>query len=510
MEIIDPKFYRTPFLDALLQLPADTVVFSKNDQSVTATQLYEKSVALANGLRDKGFRDKDRMVIIVPPNKEFLEIFFAANLLKAMLAIIDPEMGRDNFESKLKQFDPQWMFIDSRLLFLKENPLLLSLYLKFSNHPFYFSFNNKAAVVATGKTMPLSRNYLKYNKISLTPLQAVSLEENIDEEFIVTYTSGTLAEPKGVVHSVHSLFKSLYKIKDILSAYTDMRIAAYLPHFLLFGICAGRPVFLFDKHKSSKWILQFFEKNKISGLFGPPSFYMELIHYCNKHKRSLPASLQLIILGSAPVHPKFVEMLYDVAAAHTKVLCLYGMTENLITCSIDGRDKINSTHPGDIVGKPFENNEISIAEDGEILIQSPQLFSRYLHLQHRETPHHTGDLGYFTDDGLLVLNGRKKDMIIRRDTNIYPAIYEKTIKNIPGVEEAVLLGIYSEQNHDEEVYLVVESEKYSENELMKLLRTGKYSIDKEALPDKIVFMKIPLSGRQNKVDRKKIRLQLVK
>lgn len=507
---ISATFFRTPFLDALLKLPAHTIVFSKEHQTVNAEDLYQKSIALANGLRKKGFSDKDRMVIIVPPGKEFLEIFFAANLLKGMIAIIDPEMGRDNFESKLKQFDPQWMFVDSRLLFLKENSLLLKCYLKFSNYPFYFSFNNKASIIETGKKMPLRGSYLNYNKLYSTPTQTILFEDNADEEFMVTYTSGTLAEPKGVVHSVSSLFKSLLKIKDVLSSYNEMRIAAYLPHFLLFGICAGKPVFLFDKNKSPQWIINFFEKNNITGLFGPPSFYIKLIDYCKKQNRLLPASLQLIILGSAPVHPKFVEMLYDVLPEHTKVLCLYGMTENLITCSIDGRDKINSTHPGDIVGKPFEGNEISIADDGEILINSTQLFSRYLHLKDRETPHHTGDLGYFTTDGLLVLNGRKKDMIIRRDTNIYPAIYEKTIKNIPGIDEAVLIGIYSEQKHDEEVYLVAESEKYSETELMKLLKAGKYSIDKEALPDKIIFMKIPLSGRQNKVDRKKIREALIK
>jgi acyl-CoA synthetase (AMP-forming)/AMP-acid ligase II len=149
---------------------------------------------------------------------------------------------------------------------------------------------------------------------------------------------------------------------------------------------------------------------------------------------------------------------------------------------------------------------LSIADDGEILLHSPQLFSRYLHQNHRDNPHRTGDLGYFAANGTLILKGRKKDMIIRRDTNIYPAIYEKTIKNIPGIVDAVLIGAYSDAKHDEEVFLVVESDAYSATELMKLLQSGEYSIDKEVLPDKILFMKIPRSGRQNKVDRKILRL----
>jgi acyl-CoA synthetase (AMP-forming)/AMP-acid ligase II len=198
-------------------------------------------------------------------------------------------------------------------------------------------------------------------------------------------------------------------------------------------------------------------------------------------------------------------MLYSVAPSHTKITCLYGMTENLLVCQIDGMEKIHTTEAGDVVGKAFDGVELSIADDGEILVSSSQLFSRYLHQDNRESPHKTGDLGYINKEGILVLNGRKKDMIIRRDTNIYPAIYEKTIKNIPGVKEAVLIGKYSEKLHDEEVYLFVETEMYSEQQLRKLLLSGRYSIDREALPDQIIFTKIPLSGRQNKVDRKKLR-----
>src|SRR4051794_13280845 len=310
MEINKP-YYRTPFFDSLSKLRRDAIVFSEGRKSVLAGELYENSIALANGLRKKGFEDKQRIVLIVPPGKEFLEIFFAANMLKGVLAIIDPEMGRDNYESKLKQFDARWIFIDSRLLLLKENPLLRYLYLKFSKHPFYFSFKTKASIIATGKRLPLFGNFLKFDKLYSKPTQAISFEDCTDEEFMVTYTSGTLAEPKGVVHSVNSLLKSLTKIKEIVGSAGNSRIAAYLPHFLLFGICSGKQVFLFKKDKGAESIITFFEKNKITTLFGPPSFYLPLIHSCKNQSKLLPSSLQLIILGSAPVHPKFLETLYE-------------------------------------------------------------------------------------------------------------------------------------------------------------------------------------------------------
>jgi acyl-CoA synthetase (AMP-forming)/AMP-acid ligase II len=211
------------------------------------------------------------------------------------------------------------------------------------------------------------------------------------------------------------------------------------------------------------------------------------------------------MLGSAPVYPRFLEELYLMCKPHVKILCLYGMTENLVVCAADGKEKMASQHKGDFLGKPLSGVELSFADDQEILLASPQLFSRYLHANNRETPHQTGDLGYLSENGELILTGRKKDMIIRRDTNIYPAIYEKTIRSIPGVHEAVMVGKYREDLHDEEVVLFVESDFTDEKKLLAQLTTGIFSIDKEALPDKIVFTKIPRSGRQDKVDRNALR-----
>ena len=503
------EFCHTPFMDALAKLPPSTVMLGGGRSKTLAGALYKRSVSLAVGLRARGFQPKDRIAVIVPPGESFLEIFFASAMLNGMLALIDPEMGRDNFESKLKQFAPRWLFIDSRLLFLRENRLARYLYTKLFSQAFFVSFDGVEQIISVGHSLPIGGKYTSLSKLYLKTSEEITFRDHHDAEFMVTYTSGTLAEPKGVAHSVGSLFNSLVKIKELLSNVSDVRIAAYLPHFMMFGICSGHPVFLYDRRKSAAWVIRFLERNRITTLFGPPSFYTPLIQYCLENKRKLPASLQLAILGSAPVHPGFLRSMYAVAGEQLKVTCLYGMTEHLIIATIDGRKKMNDPNPGDVVGAPVNDVHLSIADDGEVLVNSPQLFSRYLHMTSRETPHHTGDLGYLAN-GKLVLTGRKKDMIIRRDTNIYPAIYERTIKDIPGVAEAVMIGVYTADKHDEEVFLVVESDAYSESELLKILQAGQYSIDREALPDKIVFRKIPLSGRQNKVDRKKLKSELTR
>ena len=247
--------------------------------------------------------------------------------------------------------------------------------------------------------------------------------------------------------------------------------------------------------------INWIEKENIGVLFGPPSDYLPLIRYCEKKNRELPACLQHILLGSAPVHLRFLNRLIAVLPAHTQITCIYGMTENLLVCTIDGRQKANYTGNGDLLGKPVGGVSIKIEDDGEIFVKSDQLFSRYFHEEGRAEWHASGDLGEVDEKGNLILRGRKKEMIIRRNMNIYPALYENTIKNIKGVEEAAIVGVYDERIEDEKIYLALEGTGLNLHHIRSQLNYGKHSIDKEALPDHIFEMVIPRKGRQNKIDR---------
>jgi len=99
------------------------------------------------------------------------------------------------------------------------------------------------------------------------------------------------------------------------------------------------------------------------------------------------------------------------------------MTENLMVCSQDGRQKLSETIEGDLVGSPFLGVTITVANDGEVCLESDQLFSNYWGAEKNSGKYFTGDLGRIDEKGRLILMGRKKDMIIRRNFNIYPGLY---------------------------------------------------------------------------------------
>lgn len=83
---------------------------------------------------------------------------------------------------------------------------------------------------------------------------------------------------------------------------------------------------------------------------------------------------------------------------------------------------------------------------GEIVVKGPNVMLGYYHNQEeteriiREGYLHTGDIGYFDEDGYLYLCGRKKNIIIVRGFNVYPEEVESCLLNSGLVKECVVHG----------------------------------------------------------------------
>jgi long-chain acyl-CoA synthetase len=101
----------------------------------------------------------------------------------------------------------------------------------------------------------------------------------------------------------------------------------------------------------------------------------------------------------------------------------------------------------DTVGKPIPGTEIRISEEGEILTRSPSVFKGYYKNPEataetlRDGWLHSGDAGYLTDDGHLVVIDRVKDVMRLADgTSFSPQFIENKLKFSPYVKEAVVVG----------------------------------------------------------------------
>jgi len=99
------------------------------------------------------------------------------------------------------------------------------------------------------------------------------------------------------------------------------------------------------------------------------------------------------------------------------------------------------------VGTPIPETEVDIAENGEILVKSPAVFVGY-YKRPEETAKtlidgwlHTGDAGYFDEDGHLIVIDRAKDVMTLADgTKFSPQFIENKLKFSPYIREAVVFG----------------------------------------------------------------------
>ncbi len=498
------------FWSQLCAQPAEKIFFFDGKRPVTCGQMRKQALYLAAALQAEGMQAGDRAVIAANPDRRFMVFFYAAMLLRAQISVIDPEMGRDHYAAKLRQFQPRWALIDRRLLFLQERPLLRRLYLRWRRAGLYFPPEPGLRYIGVGPTLPLRQPVLDFDTLIRrgTALStAVQPDAGEDFDCLITYTSGTVDEPKGVVHTLESLRSAMAFLRQVIGDEPGQKTAVYLPLFALIGLHSALEVHLIPKNMHPKAKLRFYRQHNISLLFAPPAEYTVLLQVGGG---KFPPCLRHLMIGSAPVYPGFLQKMVAAVSPETRISCTYGMTEHLLVAVVDGREKLKFKGEGDLLGAIVPGVAVRIAPDGEIEVRSPQLFKRYFHQPDRPDWHATGDLGYVTADNNLVMTGRKKDMIIRRDTNIYPGLYEPTINRIPGIRVAALVGLYDPDAADERVLLAVErdDQTLTAARIAALLRDGPYAIDREAWPDAIYFMEIPRSGRQQKVDKRLLRLKM--
>ncbi|MCA9531669.1 MAG: long-chain fatty acid--CoA ligase [Myxococcales bacterium] len=150
-------------------------------------------------------------------------------------------------------------------------------------------------------------------------------------------------------------------------------------------------------------------------------------------------SARVCVSGAAPIGREVLEFF---ASLDIIVLEVYGQSEDTGPTSFNLPDRYRFGSVGPVV----QGVQVKIADDGEILVQGPNLFMGYYKDQAATDEVlvdgwlHSGDLGEFRD-GFLYVTGRKKDIIITAGgKNITPANIESALKQHELINEAVVIG----------------------------------------------------------------------
>lgn len=162
----------------------------------------------------------------------------------------------------------------------------------------------------------------------------------------------------------------------------------------------------------------------------------------SKWKEGLGGNLTLMVSGSAPLQHRLIRVF---AAAGMPVMEGYGLTETSPVISVN--DVRNFGFRIGTVGKPIQNLEVKIAEDGEILCKGPNVMMGYYKNEEltnevlKDNYFYTGDIGEIDQDGFLRITDRKKEMFKTSGGKyVAPQMIENTMKQSLFIEQMMVIG----------------------------------------------------------------------
>ena len=273
---------------------------------------------------------------------------------------------------------------------------------------------------------------------------------------VLSFTSGTSAAPKGVMHRFGNYFwiadqtLDMWKLTETDRMLEFRSLSWASSHMLCLtpALRVGATILLANRFSRSRFFdwLRFFSPTMVIGV--PTVINMLLEHEPTPEDVAATRQLRFMSSSTAPLmveqHKRFEEK-YGI-----ELVQLYGMSEGGIVASNHvGKRRIGSVGPSGlyqnlrIVGP--DGNALEPGEVGEIELGGAQPAGGYLHADgsiEEISRLKTGDIGYIDEEGFLMITGRAKDVIIRGGLNIAPLEIDNALSTHPDVLEAATIGVY--------------------------------------------------------------------
>ena len=294
-----------------------------------------------------------------------------------------------------------------------------------------------------------------------TPISAAPPDPNHVK--LLLYTSGTTADPKGVMHTHNTIDAEIHNFGSYLGLTSDdvvlmpstlCHVTGYL-YAIQLPVTLGAKAILMEKW-SAEEAAHLIEQHKVTLTIGATPFLQELSQFALDSGRRLP-SLRYFPTGGAPVPPSVVE-LAERSFARCLSFRVYGSTEapTVTLGALGDQPRLRRTTEGRVVGHEMRivddrNVPCAAGKEGEIVTRGPELFVGYAVWSENadafdtEGFFHSGDLGMMTSDGCLIVTGRKKDIIIRGGENISSKEIEDLLATLPEIREVAVVGMPHER-----------------------------------------------------------------
>ena len=416
-------------------------------RTVTYAELVQRANRVANALTGLGVAEDGRVAYLDLNNPEFFELMLGAAKVGAAIAPLNfrltpGEMGRIVADSEARVLVVGAAFEAAVPVIEAEAPTL-------------------QRVVRVGE------DYEAW--LAAAPDTDPGRPSRGDDVVLQLYTSGTTGLPKGVMLTNDNCSALL----DVAEAWgvdeTSVSLVA-MPLFHIGGsgwanvsLARGATNILVPMIDPTS-LLDTIEQQRITNAFLVPAVLQMLCAVPGADDRDF-SSLRSIAYGASPITSAALTRALEVFKA--PLFQVYGLTETtgaITELSSEDHDPGGPRqHLMRSAGKPYPwvemkavdpatGKDCAAGEVGEIWIRSVQNSPGYWR-KPQDTAAvfdgdgwlHTGDAGYFDDDGYLFLTDRIKDMIVTGAENVYPIEVESALSEHPDVADVAVIGVPDEQ-----------------------------------------------------------------
>ena len=444
----------------------------------TYRELHDAAVAQATRLAAMGVGPGDRCAILADNDARWCAAYLGILRAGAVVVPLDTNYSSEQVRTIIDDASPRVLFVNARLESVARDAL---------------------TTVRGVHLEPLSRDGSVGHA---TPAPAIA----DTSAAVILYTSGTTADPKGVVLSHANLVAERDAAFSVVDVSEQDSVLGVLPLFhalaqlanLLLPFAVGARVVFLETLNSSELVRALAQRQITIFACVPQFFY--LIHQriagevaraglikrasfklllgasfrlrriginagpllFGRVHRLLGRQMRIFVTGGSKLDPAIGRDFY---ALGFTILQAYGLTETSGAATL--------SDPGDAyldtVGRAFPRHALKILPsddpelDGEIAIRGPIVMQGYFNRPDATAAVMragwllTGDLGRIDDEGRLTITGRRKEVIVLASgKNVYPEEIEAQYRKSAFIKELCVLGLTSgAEPASERLYAVV-------------------------------------------------------
>lgn len=455
--------------------------------------LHSISNNITFNLQEK-IKEGDRIAVLMEQSPFLVMLFSACQRLGAILVPLNYKLSSAEIGQQLKDSQPS-LFIYSEI-FEEQVTVLKDFY----------------------QTVKLIDFKDAVKKSSTNKLEIRSFDINENLPVFLFYTTGTTAQPKGVLYTNRMLhWNSLNTSMQLGITSEDCTLSILPPYhtsgwniFLTPLLHNGGHIYVVQKFNPDR-ILHYLEDQKITLFIALPTI-LQMISKSENFAKADLSNLRYIISGGEALSQQQVAIWKNMKNANVRPG--YGLTEAGPSITSLHQDFVFSKAGS--IGKPnfyvelkvvdSHGKEVNENETGELCIKGEIVTPGYWNNsvatkdKIKNGWFHTGDLAYRDADGFFFLKGRIDDMYISGGENIFPQEIESVLKQHPEIQSSLVLPFDDEIWGKKGVaFIRTNSTELSVKDVQQFMKD---KLAKFKQPKEYIFLKeFPITGF-GKVSRK--------